>query len=43
MMKNGIVIYSNTRKDLEFWAWVLSEMTKQKPINEWLTINPSLN
>lgn len=43
MMKSGIVIYSKTRKDLEFWAWVLSELTKQKSIDEWLTINPSEN
>lgn len=40
---NGIVIYSKTKEDLEFWAWVLSELSKQQPLTQWLTINPSLN
>lgn len=40
---NGLVIYSNTKDDLEFWAWVLSELSKQKPIEQWLMINPFLN
>lgn len=40
---NGIVIYSHTKDELKFWAWVLSELSKQKPIEQWLTINPSRN
>lgn len=40
---NGLVIYSKTRKDYELWAWVISELCKQKPVQEWLMINPSLN
>lgn len=43
MINNGLIIYSQTKEDLLFWSWVLSELSKQKPVHEWLLINPSLN
>lgn len=38
-----MIIYSKTKEDLDFWVWVLSELTKQAPLQQWLSINPSVN
>lgn len=40
---NGLIIFSKNKGELEFWAWVLSELSKERPVSEWLKINPSLN
>lgn len=40
---NSIVIYSKTKDEMVFWSWVISELMKQKPVEEWLKINPSLS